>query len=249
MLSNRQQKLIEFIIRQHVKTGEPVSSEAICTKGGFDVSSATIRAEMVALEEMGYLTQPHTSAGRVPTDKAYRFFVNRILEEKDFDTDTHAKRRIDYVLDQAGEDPRQINHSIANVLSELTDSMVFTAIEADDSFFKVGLASLFETPEFRDVDRMFQTANFFEEFDHMFDRIQRVFFQNIHEQYPFEVRIGRENPLSEIRRNAVLCARYPLPDDCVGTVTIVGPIRMDYARNLGIVDYATQALLRRAKQI
>ncbi len=249
MLSNRQVKLLDFVIQQHVKTGEPVGSELICEKGGFDVSPATIRNEMVALEDMGYLAQPHTSAGRVPTDKAYRQFVNRLMDDHAYQVDTHAKRRIDYVLDQAGNDPSALNHCVANVLAELTDSMVFTAIEDQDDFFKVGLASMFEFPEFRHVQRMTEMATFFDDFDRMFERIERAFFHDMAQPYQVEVRIGHENPMEEIRKQAVLVARYPLPQNLIGAVTIVGPTRMNYERNLGIVDYATEALRKRAKQI
>src|SRR3989338_6425264 len=74
-ISQRQQELLNFIISHYVKTAEPVGSNTIAGKGGFDLSPATIRNEMAALEDAGYITQPHTSAGRVPTEKGYHFYI------------------------------------------------------------------------------------------------------------------------------------------------------------------------------
>ena len=75
MMTERQGKILEFIVRDYVKNSKPVSSKSLAQKK-FGVSSATLRNEMMELENAGYLSQPHTSAGRVPTEKAYRFFIN-----------------------------------------------------------------------------------------------------------------------------------------------------------------------------
>ena len=79
----RQQKILEAIIREYVDTAQPVSSGGLVKKYKFRTSPATIRAEMKKLEEESYLYQPHTSAGRVPTDKGYRFFINALMKRKE----------------------------------------------------------------------------------------------------------------------------------------------------------------------
>jgi len=83
MLTERQSRILELVIRDHVETAVPVASEPIVRKYRLDVSSATIRNEMAELEEQGYLHQPHTSAGRVPTEKGYRFYVQRLMREEE----------------------------------------------------------------------------------------------------------------------------------------------------------------------
>src|SRR5436853_109243 len=75
-LSERKAAILRALVRHYIRTGEPVGSEALAHMPGLDVSSATIRNELASLEELGYLTQPHTSAGRAPTDLAYRFYVD-----------------------------------------------------------------------------------------------------------------------------------------------------------------------------
>ena len=95
MPTGRQIKLLDFIIREHVKTAKPVGSVLIAKKAGFKVSSATLRNEMGALEKAGYLAQLHTSGGRVPTDKAYRYYVNSLLEtKKNLNLETGHKNKI-----------------------------------------------------------------------------------------------------------------------------------------------------------
>src|SRR3989344_6639195 len=91
--TDRQKKLLDFIIREHVKTAKPVGSFLIAKKAGFNLSSATLRNEMSELEKAGYLVQRHTSGGRIPTDKAYRYYVNSLLEN-DEGLDLKAKDKI-----------------------------------------------------------------------------------------------------------------------------------------------------------
>ena len=82
-LSDRKQKILQAIIDEYIGTAEPVGSRAISKKNELGLSSATIRNEMADLEEMGYLIQPHTSSGRIPSDKGYRLYVDHLMEEKD----------------------------------------------------------------------------------------------------------------------------------------------------------------------
>lgn len=82
-LDERKTKILEAVIRNYLETGEPVGSRTISKYGELNVSSATIRNEMSDLEDLGYIVQPHTSSGRIPTDKGYRFYVDRILVEKE----------------------------------------------------------------------------------------------------------------------------------------------------------------------
>jgi heat-inducible transcriptional repressor len=78
-LSDRTLRVLATLVREHIETGEPVASQALVRRGGFGLSSATIRSILVQLEELGYLRQPHTSAGRVPTDLGYRVYVDQLL--------------------------------------------------------------------------------------------------------------------------------------------------------------------------
>src|SRR5918993_1343654 len=79
-LSDRSRRVLATLVREYIETGEPVPSQMLARKSGLGVSSATVRNVLSQLEDAGYVHQPHTSAGRVPTDRGYRVFVNRLLE-------------------------------------------------------------------------------------------------------------------------------------------------------------------------
>ena len=81
-LDERKIKILKAIIQNYLETGEPVGSRTISKGFDLQLSPATIRNEMADLEEMGYIVQPHTSAGRIPSDKGYRFYVDQLMEEK-----------------------------------------------------------------------------------------------------------------------------------------------------------------------
>lgn len=86
-LDDRKVSILKAIIQNYMETGEPVGSRTISKLPDLKISSATIRNEMSDLEDMGYIVQPHTSAGRVPSDKGYRFYVDNILKEKQLELD------------------------------------------------------------------------------------------------------------------------------------------------------------------
>ena len=82
-LDERKRKILKAIIQTYLETGEPVGSRTISKYTDLNLSSATIRNEMSDLEEMGYILQPHTSAGRIPSDKGYRLYVDELMREKE----------------------------------------------------------------------------------------------------------------------------------------------------------------------
>jgi heat-inducible transcriptional repressor len=117
-LSERKATILRALVRLYIRTGEPVGSEALATSAGLGVSSATIRNELASLEEMGYLTQPHTSAGRAPTDLAYRSYVD-MLPSKPRLRDTERKAIIHF-FDEALADVDDILRGTTHLLSRLT---------------------------------------------------------------------------------------------------------------------------------
>ena len=108
-LDERKVKILDAIIRNYLETGEPVGSRTISKYTDLNLSSATIRNEMADLEELGYILQPHTSAGRIPSDKGYRFYVDHLMEEKNREVDDMKKfviehtEKVDQVLQQVAK--------------------------------------------------------------------------------------------------------------------------------------------------
>src|SRR3972149_6859627 len=92
-LDARKGRILAAIIQEYIHSAEPVASEVVVRRSGVEVSSATVRHEMAVLEEMGFLSQPHTSAGRLPTDRAYRFYVDALLNEARLSAEERQRRR------------------------------------------------------------------------------------------------------------------------------------------------------------
>jgi len=253
-MTSRQEALLASIIKEYIETARPVSSKFLEKTGFFGLSSATIRAEMNELERLGYLTHLYTSSGRIPTDKAYRFFVDNLIDEEDCELTADYKRKIKMVLQKTEKEPREINKAVAQLLSELSDNLVIAGIPEESEFFKVGLSSLFEFPEFREFERAFRLADFFDEFEEVFNRLEKMFWGNsaiINEDEGEDIKIfiGRENPVRDIKDETVMLARYNLPFNYKGSLTLIGPTRMDYGRNIGLIKYTTEELNKLAKQI
>ena len=129
-LSERQLKILQAIISDYVYTAEPVGSRSLSKSHDLGVSPATIRNEMADLEEMGYLTHPHTSAGRVPSEKAYRLYVNQMMDKKDLNEDMK-KAIAGRLSEDMYEFDKTIQHA-AQILSEITNLTSFALTPKQD---------------------------------------------------------------------------------------------------------------------
>lgn len=122
-LTERQQQILSLVVRSHIETGAPVGSKTLVTRYNLDVSSATVRNEMATLGELGYLTQLHTSAGRIPTELGYRYFVQKLLGE--FHLPLHEQQMIRHQFHQARLDPSQWMRLAAAILARTSHGASF----------------------------------------------------------------------------------------------------------------------------
>ncbi|MCR5523477.1 MAG: heat-inducible transcriptional repressor HrcA [Clostridia bacterium] len=117
-LSDRKKKILSSVIELYIKTGEPVGSKGLISYTGMTVSSATVRNEMNELDSLGFLEQPHTSAGRVPTQQGYRYYLDHLMKEKSIDDVT--KRIIDAGISPAVGDPERLVERARDLMVDLT---------------------------------------------------------------------------------------------------------------------------------
>ncbi len=129
-LNARKKAILSAIVRTYIETGEPIGSKALCSILGLGLSSATLRNEMSELGELGYLEQPHTSAGRVPTSKGYRLYVEDVMRNETVSPEM--RQAIDAVLSHLTGDPEQIPAEAGERLSELTGLPVLSATVASE---------------------------------------------------------------------------------------------------------------------
>lgn len=226
-MNNRQQQILEAIIGEYQKTGQPVASQVLVKKYNFDLSPATIRSEMLALDEEGLLKQPHHSAGRLPTTKAYRQFVNEILDEKEFriKDDWQIKRKISQF-----DKSRILSAQIAQVLADLSHNLGLSgSLGKFLDFHEAGFSSLLTEEEFcepqglTDILKGFDTLE--KEFMQLFDGINK----------DVEVFVGEENPIDDFWNCSLVISGYESKQE-EGFIGILGPKRMNYERNIFLVE-------------
>ena len=229
-MNQRQQNLFKIITTSYIKTAQPVSSKLIAEAGDFDLSSATIRNEMAELENAGYIFHPHTSAGRVPTEKGYLFFVDNFLAEKPL------PKKQETTLNQAIKNQKRFEtimlKDLAKTLAEFSENAVFIAF-TDTDFYYTGLANLFAQPEFIEPKVIYELSQVIDHFDSVINEI----FQALDEK--IEIAIGRQNPFG--RDCASVLAKYQAGKN-YGVFGILGPMRMDYQNNFNLIRYCQELI-------
>lgn len=132
-LTERKQKILSIIIERYIATGEPVGSKAICADMGNTVSSATIRNDMSDLVEIGFLEQPHTSAGRIPSEAGYRYYVDNLMTSYELGLDE--QERIKIWLQSFSGEPDKLLEKAGSILAELTNCVAISSSPADSEAF------------------------------------------------------------------------------------------------------------------
>lgn len=237
-MEERLAKLLKLIVERYVKTAQPVSSKELCDAYGLTVSSATVRNHMAELEEAGYIQQPHTSAGRIPTEKAYRYYITHFAEAE--------KRRpvmnVTITIKHAVKSPsyEEKLHALALEVAQVSGEAVMVATSRPWSS-TVGVANLLRKPDFRSEEAMASLATAFEKFDHALRDLLRSGSDDV------RVVLGMENPLGPDLASVVV--RHRLPDGTQGVMSIVGPMRMDYPKNMAILSKAKEIIENQGKQI
>jgi len=229
-LTQRQSKILVWVVRDYIDLARPISSQFLEKKHKIGISSPMIRIEMQRLTERGFLKQPHTSAGRIPTDKGYRFFVDRIIEK----TKKKEKREKDWIEKEIGDVVRLIQVLTKN-LAERTKSLVLSYLKEREILFKEGWDVLKE-PEFRDEKLVSRFLEFLLEFEKMLGEFEI--------RSEIEVFIGKENPFPKGKEFSLIFSKCCLPKRKEGIFALVGPKRMDYYRNITLLESLREFLTK-----
>lgn len=336
-LDDRAGEILKSVIQAHVITGEPVGSRTLSRGAGLDLSPATIRNVMSDLEERGLLTQPHASAGRVPTDLAYRIYVDRLMSRPPIaaghahaidEALLHRRGEIPELLSEAARQLSRVSQHVGVVLAPdmrriVVEHLEFVRLDArrvvailvdragvvhnrilevDEAFDQSdldrtgselsrrfggrtlpeireaisrellderaaydrrrsrllelgrdalaidpdatdvlveGASNLLGTPEFNDLERTKALLRTLEQKGRLVDLLESVL-----EGQGVQVVIGHENPVSDLSGLSFVATTYGAGERVLGTVGIVGPTRMEYARAIALVDYLAHVLTR-----
>ncbi len=235
-ITRRQKEILCQIIEEYAETASPVGSVTLAKL--FGVSPATIRAEMARLEAFGLIAQPHTSAGRVPTDAGYRFYVNNLDGANNIGRDEAERRSLErgaHALEVRVSSQSRADTAIrgaVDALVELTGNLGLATIGGQ--LYLAGISRLFTQPEFGDTRRVQAVAK-------LLDNLEPW----LREAAPGEalnIFIGHENPIGKNSEVSLIISKFRSPFSDRSYIGVLGPTRQNYLRVMSLVKYAGNML-------
>jgi len=244
-ITERQKNILYQIIEEYAETASPVGSVTLAKL--FGVSPATIRAEMARLENLGLIAQPHTSAGRVPTDAGYRFYVNNLDNSQQFPENQHHDHpeiipternnllRGFHALEVRVSSQSRTDAAIkgaVDALVDLTGNLGLATIGGQ--LYLSGISRLFTQPEFVDTRRVQAVAK-------LLDNLEPW----LREAAPGEalnIFIGQENPIGKNSEVSLIISKFRSPLSDRSYIGVLGPTRQNYSRVMALVRHAGNML-------
>lgn len=230
-LTNRQKRLLSSVIEYFQASGEPASSKWLASEGGFTESSATIRAELGNLEDMGYLGHLHTSGGRFPTDSGYHLYIEQCLLDNSLN-DPILSSYIKNSYHQYAGDSFEFGRAIGIFLAKRLSMPVISSVDDGIYCWKGGLSYIGNYEEMLDQPYIMPIISFIDEFEYTFAPV----IDKITYGRDISVLIGKDNALFGLESVALIIANYNLPSSRRGRLVIIGPVRMEYQNILPYIS-------------
>jgi heat-inducible transcriptional repressor len=228
-LTARQTQILKALIEEYIETAQAVGSEALDKKYNLGVSPATIRNEMVALTKLGYLRQLHTSAGRVPSPAAMKFYIDQLMEERQMSLADEVKTK-EEVWD-ARNDLDELLNEATHALAERTKSLAVAATD-EGKVWHAGYANVFVNPEFSDIRTCANLFSFIEEAQ----RLHELFFERAMSGSPIDVLFGEELGWPELTPMGVVATHFSARGK-KGALGVIGPVRLSYPTIIPTLRY------------
>lgn len=259
-LNSRRDSIFDLIVRSYIETADPVGSRTISRHSELGLSAASIRNVMADLEELGFLKQPHTSAGRVPTDKGYRYWVDRLMQREELSeeerewilselsqarTISALAEKISKVISEIAQNAAVVyfkNFRRVSFLNHLLTELVRAErleefFEEEPEMFIDGASRVFDQPEFQDLKKMRSLLQAFDAKIGLFE----VFLRDLEEQ-GVQVHIGSENLAGDLTEISLVVKDCYLANTPIGSVAVLGPTRMHYPKVVSVVEYVADAV-------
>jgi len=229
MTTDRRLEILRAIVEEYVQTQEPVGSKAIAENHALGISPATIRNEMAVLEEEGLIKQPHTSAGRIPTDRGYRIFVDKLATVKPL---SNAERRaIETFLDGSNDLDDLVKRS-AKLLADITKQVAvvkYPTIGQSQGAQKMAISGTAHLARAGDSTDLSMILEALEE--------QVVLLSLLNDAHPtVQVTIGSEQKEVNLQTTSLVTVGYGFDNNSVGALGVLGPTRMDYSGSISAVS-------------
>ena len=235
-LDERKNRILEAIVRDYLHTAEAVGSRTIWRSYMPDLSPATIRNEMTDLEEMGLIIQPHTSAGRIPTDLGYRYYVDHLMKTRQLTT--REEEIINEGMKTIHNDVEEALHQTLKTLSHLLEyASLIATLNNKTRVYSTGFSNMLKQPEFSDINFTRQLMHTMEEEDLMAEMVREYTTDK-----GITIRIGSENKFKEVKNCSVVMSPYDIKDVAAGGIGVIGPTRMSYSRVASILENLSRRL-------
>ncbi len=231
-MNERQVKILAAVVREYTKTGLPVGSSALAQV--FGVSSATLRADMARLERSGLLYQPHTSAGRIPTDDGFRYFVEHIMPERELSK--QEQQQLQKELLKLKAQNTRLMRTTAKLLSTVGNCAAVMVNAKTGEVSEFGMRNLLAQVDKDNVDDLCKIAETLDYIDERCDALMQELPDG-----ETQIFIGEENPISKAKNYSMVVSKYR-NDGEEGIVALIGPKNMKYDKNKSLIDYVKKFL-------
>jgi transcriptional regulator of heat shock response len=230
---SRKDNVLGIVVNEYIKTVNPISSGYIAQEYTPDLSSATIRNILADLEEEGYLTHPHTSAGRIPTQQGYRYYVDHLMHEIRLLEDE--QQRINAEYEQEVQDLEKVLERTSQVISDITHYTSIISIDGQkNKVFCRGTSFVVEYPEVQDMHKVREILRTLEQKEHLLEIINRRLANKI------DIYIGHELACNTIENCSLAVSRYQFQNGPSGRIAVLGPTRMNYQRVVSALEYVSE---------
>lgn len=227
-LTPRQVQILKALIEEYIETAEPVGSEKLEKKYNLGVSPATLRNEMVKLTQAGFLRQPHTSAGRIPTSIALKYYIKELMKPKEISVADEVAFK-EKIWDYRQEFDRLIKET-TKALAEKTKALGLATTDQGELYY-AGAANILDMPEFYDIDLTKTVLSVLDEYSFW----QRLFEKVVETEGPIHILLGDE--LGELLSPCGFVYTHYTFGQRHGTLGVVGPVRLDYSLIIPVVEY------------
>ena len=226
-MDSNKKAFLSRIIEQYIKTAKPVGSKYLVEICKLDISPATARNYMVFLEKEGFIAQPHTSAGRIPTEKGYYFYIENFLKDKD--PEIKQIQTIEKILKDTNSEKEEIIKNMAKNIADYCDQAVILSL-GPNSYYYTGISNILQKPEFADLDTIYNLSEVVDQLDEVMATMNNFIKNDV------EIYIGKANPFSE--NCSSIFTTYSFEEEEIsGVFGILGPVRMDYSKNYSLIKY------------
>ena len=238
-LTERQTKILRAIVEEYIETAEPVGSETLEKKYSLGISPATIRNEMIKLTEAGFLRQPHTSAGRVPTSIGFKFYIDQLMEEKKPSVAEEVAAK-EAIWDYRHEFDRLMREA-TRALASQTRALAVAATEAGD-VYSAGYAHILDIPEFFDIDVTKTVLGLLDEF-----KTLHSLFEKSYGEDPVHILLGEDLGQEFLQPCGMVFTNFKAGPKRSGSIGVIGPCRLNYPTVVPTIRYFGELISEMAK--